>query len=179
MLLRVPPGPAQDHYCSDAELNEKKKPKRGRRLRNTSPSPTRFLRVRVGRNEDATDHGQRPQTVKRSRSYHDIEQATSPTADSDGGILTMSMSSAAAVPSNSSGTLGSSIDAKHLLVEEARGRKTSGGSHKLNDMFSLGLRFGGKGNKEKKKKDKKQVGELPSPAANPPSGSDDELTVYR
>lgn len=83
------------------------------------------------------------------------------------------MSSATAVPSKSGGSGGGSVEAKHLLdVEETRQRKSSGGSQ---NMFSLGLRFGGKGNKEKKKKDKKQAAELPSPAAQP---SEEELTLY-
>lgn len=81
------------------------------------------------------------------------------------------MSSATAVTSKSGG----SADAKHLLdVEDPRQRKSSGGSQNL---FSLGLRFGGKGNKEKKKKDKKQAAELPSP--QPLSISDEGLTLYR
>lgn len=178
MLLRVPPV-VHGQYCSDADSEERRKPKRGRRMRHTSPSPAaRFLRVR--RNEDVTDNGKLPttHTVKRSHSYHDIEQATCPEADhyyARGDMATISP--AAAVPSNSSGRVRGSVDAKHLLaVEEPRARKSSGGSQKLNDMFSLGLRFGGKGNKEKKKKDKKQVAELPSPAGNP---SDDDLTLYR
>ena len=180
MLLRVPPVVAQVQYCSDAESEERRKPKRGRRMRNTSPSPARFLRVR--RNEDVTDNGERPShAVKRCHSYHDIDQATSPEADHShyysarGDMATIS--SAAAVPSNSSGPVRGSVDAKHLLtVEEPRARKPSGGSQRLNDMFSIGLRFGGKGNKEKKKKDKKQVGELPSPGVHP---AEEEITLYR
>lgn len=180
MLLRAPPVVVQTQYCSDAEPEERRKPKRGRRMRHTSPSPARFLRVR--RNEDVTDYGDRPShTVKRCHSYHDIEQATSPEAEllhySAGGDMA-TISSPAAVPSNSSGPVRGSVDAKHLLsVEEPRARKSSGGSQRLNDMFSLGLRFGGKGNKEKKKKDKKQVAELPSPGVNP--AEEESLTLYR
>ena len=80
------------------------------------------------------------------------------------------MSSATAVTSKSGGSGGGSADAKHLLnVEDPRQRKSSGGSQNL---FSLGLRFGGK-----KRKDKKQAAELPSP--QPLSISDEELTLYR
>lgn len=180
MIRRLSPVPIQVHYSSDAEpeKSHQKKPKRGRRLRNTSPSPSRFLRV-VTRNANANGNG--PHTVRRSHSYHDTSelgleanaQAGDPCQpNASGPYMAATTSSAAAVPSNSSG---SGREAKQFLdVQDPRARKPSGGS--LHDMFSLGLRFGGKGNKDKKKKDSKKHAELPSPVAQSPN---EELTFYR
>ena len=192
MFLRLPPVTPQIHYCSDAETTESKStPRRERPLRHTSPSPSRSRLLRIVRRnvDDGTGKGKCPSgshNVKRCRSYHDIEEAFSHStreslqncSSASGGDLT-AMTSTAAVPSNASVPVRATDAAKlHLLApEEPRQRQSSGGSQKLNDMFSLGFRFGGKGNKEKKKKGKKQ--ELTSPGANPQSIADEELTVYR
>lgn len=134
---------------------------------------------------DATEHDDKRRhrrhqrgAVKRCHSYHDIEQAAAAVLlgsasngkDERGGDLA-AMSTAAAVSSNGPVT-------HHLAVEEdhTRQRKSSGGSH--HHLFSLGLRFGGKGKSgDKKKKDKK--GDLPSPAAPDTSFGDPDLTIYR
>jgi hypothetical protein len=186
MLRHLTPIVIEPQYSSDdAEVEAAlRKPKRERRLRHTSPSPTRsrFLRI-VRRNEDATGAaGKRPpqqHSVKRCHSYHDIEQAAGSgsgrgevdhSASTSRGDLA-SMSAAATV--SSSGPVGGT---KHLLsVEEPRReRKSSGGSH---NMFSLGgLRFGGKAKGEKKKKDKKSAGDLPSP--DPTTIGDVDVTLY-
>ena len=86
------------------------------------------------------------------------------------------MSTAAAVSSN--GPVGGP-STHHLSVEEdhTRQRRSSGGSH--HHLFSLGLRFGGRGKAEKKKKDKKGAGDLPSPGVQDPSLGDPDLTLYR
>ena len=183
MLRHIPSVVIETQCGSDnAELDAVKMPKRERRLRHSSPSPTRsqFLRI-VRRNDDATENGKRSPhgSVKRCHSYHDIEQAAAavspePGRDERGRYLT-AMSTAAAV--SSSGPVGGPANSpRHLSAEEPRPRKSSGGSHNL---FSLGLRFGGKGKGEKKKKDKKGAGDLPSPAAQDHSLGDPEVTLYR
>ena len=197
MFRRLSPVNVRIQYYGEAETaEEKKKRKGGRLLRHTSPSPSRSRLLRVPRNvTDATDDGGRspppPQNVKRCRSYHDIDEAllSSPRerlvncSSASGGDL-RAMTTTAAVPSNNPSVPvavhdGGSADAKRELLappEEPRQRKPSGGSQKLNDMLSFGFRFGGKGNKEKKKKAKK---DLPSPSSNPQSIGDEELTVFR
>jgi hypothetical protein len=142
--------------------------------------------------DDATGNGKRPPhhnghaVVKRSLSYHDIEQAAASVAllGSGPGVSdkdtherdAADMSTAAAVSSN--GPVGGP-STHHLSVEEdhTRQRRSSGGSH--HHLFSLGLRFGGKGKAEKKKKDKKAAGDLPSPGVQDPSLGDPDLTLYR
>ena len=227
MLSRTPPPPVviihPEYSCDDADLEDGRKPKRERRLRHTSPSPSRsrflgmvrhnndhedvtdngkqtqqnhhhgmmrFLDIirRHGHDhdhEDATENGKRPPQhngsgngVKRCLSYHDIAAATALLGSGPGGGSdkdaqgrdAASMSNGPAVGHNS---------AVHLSVEEdhTRQRKSSGGSH--HHLFSLGLRFGGRGKAEKKKKDKKGGGDLPSPGAQDPSFGDADLTLYR
>ena len=238
MLSHTPPVIIHPQYsCDDAGVDHGRKPKRERRLRHTSPSPTRsrFLRIvrhhghgddhdhdnvddhedatngkhathhhhhglmrlldvvrRHGHDhDDATENGERPphhngHVVKRSLSYHDIEQAAASAAwlGSGPGVSgkdaherdAADMSTAAAVSSN--GPVGGP-STHHLSVEEdhTRQRRSSGGSH--HHLFSLGLRFGGRGKAEKKKKDKKGAGDLPSPGVQDPSLGDPDLTLYR
>lgn len=184
MLRHIPTVVLPGQYCSsdDNDVEALRKPRRERRLRHTSPSPTRsrFMRI-VRRSEDATEeNGKRPLSpheVKRCHSYHDLEQASdldSNREDHDRDHHS-AMSTAAAL-SSAAPVGGSGGNSTHLLnAEDTRPRKSSGGSHNL---FSLGLRFGGKGKGEKKKKDKK--GDLPSPSGQDSSTiGDPDLTLYR
>ena len=191
MLRNLPVVVIQTQYSSDdvevETMARQQQPKRERRLRHTSPSPTRsrFLRI-VRRNEDVTGNGKRTShgEVKRCHSYHDIEEAAFAVGAEHGrdehrpstsGVDLAAMSTAAAVSSNAAAS-GPVNATHHLTVEqdEPRQRKSSGGSHNI--LLSLGgLRFGGK-----KKKDKRGVSDLPSPV--PPElcvDGDAEVTLYR
>ena len=198
MFRNVPAVVIQPQYSRDDSaveammMADTHQPKRERRLRHTSPSPTRsrFLRI-VRRNEHVTGNGERSQSeVKRCHSYHDLEQAASavgipgPHGSSidehragGSGIDLATMSTAAAVSSSTaSGPVGGVREeaTHHLTVEEPRSRKSSGGSHNI--LFSLGIRFGG----GKKKKDKKSAGDLPSPVTPEPTvDGDADVTLYR
>lgn len=163
MLRHISPVVIQVKYSSSVEseeLEETRKPKRSSRLRFTSPSP---------RTRNASTDGKRPHTVQRTHSYSELSVTTDSQASSgehQNGTGGADMA-AATVPSSSSSE-------QFLNVEEPRTRKSSGGSQTMfNTHFSLGLRFGGKGNKDKKKK---KHSDALSPIAQTPSLS--ILTLY-
>ena len=196
MQRRFSPVVIQVHYSSDtesedADLPKKTKKKRAsaeRRSGGSRSSAARLLRGFVTRNAHDSESCRRRPTVRRTRSYDNTAELglDLPPTSTKPGITTVrsvtdmaAMSSAAAVSNSNSGSSRRSEESKSkqfLEVEEQRPRKSSGGSQTLHDMFSL--RFGGKGSKEKKKKDSKKHADLPSPQGQgqPQSPTEQNIT---